>query len=823
MKTAARPAKKWKMYVIHHSHTDIGYTERQEKIEQYQVDYIRQAIEAADLIRSGDKPHWQGFKWTCETFWAVEKFWAGASDEWKEKFVGALKRGDIELSGTYLNMTELPDYELLRNNHLKAAKFAAEHGVVLDSAMTADINGYSWGYAQSLLDAGIEHLLSAIHTHHGMYATGRKQYPFYWEAPSGKRLLVWSGEHYMLGNDLGLSPGGVLSYTIRDEFNGSALADNHWEVAEHRIMRYFRQLEKEDYPFDFALVNVMGLLRDNASPNGGVAEFIQEWNAKFSDVVEIEMTTLSRFFAEVKKQPVEKIPVYTGDWPDWWTDGVASTAMHTQIYRDAQRTLRVVKQLDPRCEVVEPQAIEQAEHQLTMYAEHTWGYHSSVYEPWHPMVQALAVRKEAYAAEASRLVFTALDRVLQAQGEALLAPGRPFRFKAVNPFDYPVEDVAYMYLDGWEPPLFKNGIEVVLEQTGEVCGHQTDTVSRGFQIAVPVKLQPGEERIFLLRNAEGGQESTASSSRLKGNDQVYDMEDLLVLAAQEQRPALMITETGIESPYVRISWREGEGIHSWYDKRSQREMMDKDSEYGAFTPIYEVTPASGVAQMAEVRRRMGRNRKGVDVNRSSGRLAGVAEIANGKIYGVVELIYKVEGMSYFSLFLKVYAGSPRVDVSVRMHKDSVWEPENVYISLPLRIGAAPEQLWLEKAGALVRPGVDQLPGTLLDYYSIQEGYAFTADADTLSVATPDTPLVQLGPLAHGRRKVNGQQSEGEFKQMYAWVLTNYWETNFKATLGGYYEFRFMVQWHKGAETAWEAIQRCHAANTGVLCFRLANS
>lgn len=37
--------KKWKLYLIHHSHTDIGYTDRQEKIERYHVDFIKQAID----------------------------------------------------------------------------------------------------------------------------------------------------------------------------------------------------------------------------------------------------------------------------------------------------------------------------------------------------------------------------------------------------------------------------------------------------------------------------------------------------------------------------------------------------------------------------------------------------------------------------------------------------------------------------------------------------------------------------------------------------------------------------------------------------------
>ncbi|MBM7684278.1 hypothetical protein JOD43_004502, partial [Pullulanibacillus pueri] len=418
-----------------------------------------------------------------------------SSEETRNQFIQALRRGDIELSGTYLNMTELADYEILSDLFAKAQTFAQSIDVPVTSAMTADINGYSWGYSQAMYDSGIRNLLSCVHTHHGMYAIGRKQFPFYWETPKGDQLLVWNGEHYMLGNDLGLSPGAVLSYTIRDEFNTTPYMENHWEMAETRIMRYLCQLEKEEYPYDFALINVMGLLRDNAAPNGKIMEFIRRWNAKHGDQVEIEMTTLSRFFDHVKKQKVE-IPVYKGDWPDWWSDGVASTAMDTQIFRDAQRNLRLVKKLDPKNEIIAEEMIQSAEYHLAMYAEHTWGYHSSVYEPWHPMVQSLEVRKKAYAANASRLVFTALDRVLHKKGDALIAPDRPFRYKVVNPFDHQVKDIAYLYLDGWEPSMFKKGLEIVNEQTGNVLPHQMEQVSRGNQIAVTVDLQPGEEKIF---------------------------------------------------------------------------------------------------------------------------------------------------------------------------------------------------------------------------------------------------------------------------------------------------------------------------------------
>ncbi|MGO4545400.1 glycoside hydrolase [Paenibacillus sp. 2TAB23] len=808
--------KNWKIHVIHHSHTDIGYTERQEKIEQYQVDFIRQAIEICRASHTEERKEWKGFKWTCETFWAVEKFLTEATEEEQKAFVDALKRGDIELSGTYLNMTELINFELLSNMLARAGKFANPLGLQVRSAMTADINGYSWGYAQALADAGIENLLSCIHTHHGMFAIGRKQYPFYWETPKGEKILVWSGEHYMMGNDLGINPDGTLSYTIRDENPVWGIAEDHWTHAETRISRYLEQLEKENYPYDFILVNVMGLLRDNSAPNGRIMSFIQEWNEKHGNRVEIQMTTLNRFFDLVKEQDVD-IPVYRGDWPDWWSDGVASTAMHTQIFRNAQRTLDVVKRLDPQASYVKPERIAEAEQQLIMYAEHTWGYHSSISEPWHMMVQELAVRKEAYAANASRLVYVSLDDVLEGRGDVLLRANRAFTYKVVNSFDYPVEDMAFFYLEEqWEADYYRKGFEVVDEQTGQVIPHQQEKVSRGYQIAIMVKLSAKEEKRFYIRDAAQASSITTSSTRLRGADRIHDIVDLLP-PVQEDRPRMHITENSIESRYVRIAWRAGEGIVSWIEKETGKELIDQEQPGGAFTPVYEVTRGDHGDQM-NVRRTMGRNRKGMNVQRSTGVLTGVKAITDGPIYSIIELKYNVQGMSHYSLFLKVYLAQPRVDVSVRIHKDSVWDPENVYISLPF-VKAENGDLWFEKAGALVRPGIDQIPGTGMDFYCIQEGLALVSAQGGLSIATPDTPLMQTGSLEYGPRLVQGQQPENAKKTLYAWVLTNYWETNFKATLGGFYEFRYMLQWGSDVNTAEKAIQLCHSANAGTVAFR----
>lgn len=403
-----------------------------------------------------------------------------------------------------------------------------------------------------------------------------------------------------------------------------------------------------------------------------------------------------------------------------------------------------------------------------------------------------------------------------------MAADRKLAFKVINPHDSEVEDRAYIHLDGWESSLFENGLEVVDRQTAVIVPHQREAVSRGDQIEIISKLSPGEEKEFLIRPMASLPLRTTTSYHLKGSDGVYDLKDFKEIS-EEKQPYLKVTEQGVETDFVRIRFQAGEGIASWIDKRSGEDLLRKKRQYGAFTPIYERTPANNDSEMSSVRRKMGRNRKGMNVERTPGEFIGVKELTRGPLYTVLELQFKTSGMSHYSLLLKMYLRSPRVDVSVRMHKDSVWHPENVYLSLPFTTGTESEQLWFDKPGAIVRPGVDQLPGTLTDYYCIQEGLALTSHSNQqgLVISTPDTPLIQLGSLQYGQRVLHGQQSENnENDQMYAWMLTNYWETNFKATIGGFYEFRYIVEWGQHLNVPEKALQRCGSLNTGMVSFRV---
>ena len=54
-------------------------------------------------------------------------------------------------------------------------------------------------------------------------------------------------------------------------------------------------------------------------------------------------------------------------------------------------------------------------------------------------------------------------------------------------------------------------------------------------------------------------------------------------------------------------------------------------------------------------------------------------------------------------------------------------------------------------------------------------------------------------------------------ELYGWVMNNFWETNFKASLGGFYQFGYGLQL-SDATDAETAFREMEAINEGILTF-----
>ncbi len=188
-----RPVRKWVVYLLPHSHVDIGYTHVQTDVEKAQWKYLEMAMAAAR--KSASYPEGSRFKWNVEVLWAVDSYLQQASREQREAFFKAVKSGQVGLDALYGNMlTGLCRPEELLRLLRMATEMTERTGVPVESAMITDVPGYTWGIVPAFAHSGVKYFSigpnGGDRIGHTAAAWGDR--PFWWIGPNGQdKLLVW--------------------------------------------------------------------------------------------------------------------------------------------------------------------------------------------------------------------------------------------------------------------------------------------------------------------------------------------------------------------------------------------------------------------------------------------------------------------------------------------------------------------------------------------------------------------------------------------------------------------------------------------------------
>ncbi|NLG81048.1 MAG: hypothetical protein GX490_00795 [Bacilli bacterium] len=797
-----------KIFLMHQTHTDIGYTERQEKLEWYHVEYLKQAIVISEAIRSGEKKEWEGFVWNNETHWIIETFLKSVDDSWKERLFDAIKAGHIQLTANFLNMTDLVDESLLKKYLEKAVKFGKSIGVKINTALAQDVNGFGWGYAQALYDTGVRRFYTCVHNHHGFYPFAKKHHVFYWETPKHNKILVWNGDVYHLGNLAKIPPNVYLDTPL--------INFDDLEYTYQFLTDYIQVIKKQGYNFDFLPVVTKGLFVDNAPPNPYIMDKIRQFNQLYGHEITIEMIGINTFFDYVESLNLD-IPTLRGDWPDWWSDGYMSTPDGVMLYREALRSYHKISSLIEKGYKFSLDKLTQLEDNLMMYAEHTWGYFTSVGEPWNKMTKKLEDRKNLLASLANKYADELIDEFTISQKEAAKQAGRPLRYKVVNPYNYEREELVKLYINWWEEYQVETGYKVINLNTNEELEYQetrVDDKSRRV-VNVWVKLQPYESILLEIQGVK-------VHKPLVHPDPLYPRYSKIDYVSPYMDNQIIATQFGLETPYVRIKWEKDLGITEIKDKKHNCSLIRKDIVVNPFTPIYEVSKIDykyqfSPVEIKQVRSDFGRNRKTFSSERFVGRLINTRVLACGQLYGKVELKYELPGTIYATIEITAYRDLPQIDISFICGKETVWEPESIYLSLPFSYQEA-EELWIDKTGTLMRPRIDQLPKTLTQFYTVDNGFALVSKQGSLVVSLPDVPLIYLGKLEPDVIKLAFDEGLSNPDIIYSWVMNNYWETNFSTSLGGFYQFNYRLYFSDTLTNEIDALKKAKDLNSNFIVF-----
>jgi len=736
------PIKPFEIFLVMHTHTDLGYTQPQNELVDLHMDFIDQAVSYAKATK--DRPDRERFRWTCESMWAVQNYLDNRPRDKIQEFIDQVKDGNIEVTALYLNQAALSDYDGMTRHVADAIRMSRDYGIPVRSAMNTDVNGISWGYVPILSSVGVQNLNMAVNWTKGG-PPFRDQCPngFFWKAPDGSRLLVWNSDGYQTGNQLGFIP--------INESTPQQVSD-----------KYSRLIER-GYPFDFISVQIQGIGGDNRPPNIGICDAVREWNNRFQSP-RLRTATVSDFFNKVWEGS-DKIPEYCGDWPDWWSDGLASTAIETGLSRRAQVLLQAAGALasvGPDSDGITVET-DRLFKQDILFNEHTWGGHNSIDEPWAPYHKMIWNWKAGH-------VYRAWHGALKL-GQQLLekyASGQEAEILVFNPFTEPFKGPVQVWVYRRGRTALKSDFQVVDEKAQ----------------VVPARYIPGSDWGSLILDLDIEPLSIRRLSVVPGKK------------GPVLQSTIKVDHRSISSAFYRIAW-DSDGLVSWYDLQSQRELLDEQSSFRLGNIIHEVLPNPDGGRSG---RMVLENRDGKPLfHRRQMRLDSIKVLPVENVSRTVRLYGQLPGFTHATTDVRLYDFYPRVDVVVALEKTMNYDPEAIYVPFPVKMENP--DVYLDLPGFVGRPWKQQLTNTCEDYFAVEDWVAVGNANGGVIIASEEAPLFQFDKIRTGDWNRSGAPGSG---LVLSWPMNTYWYTNFAAYQEPHQEFRYYLTNYRGAFDASQA-------------------
>lgn len=403
-----KPVRKMLVYVLPHSHHDLGYTDLQAAVEEKQIDNILQGI---DLARKTEHyPEGARFVWNLEVLWGADLFLKRRPESDRAALREAVRNGWIGLNGSYANeLTGLCRPEELMELFRFGTQLGRDWGMPVRSAMMSDVPGFTWGTVMAMSQAGIRYFSAApnFFDRIGTFMVAWQDKPFWWISPSGnERVLFWvPWTGYAMSHVMKLS----------DEF----------------VDKYQDRMDAVNFPYDISYVRWSGH-GDNAVPDPELSDWIKNWNERY-EYPKFHIASTETAFAAFEKAHGNELPEYRGDLTPYWEDGAASSAWETSMSRNAAE--RIV-QAETLAAAFRPDAYDVARYSeawrnVLLYSEHTWGAYDSVSDSEDPFVLKQWDVKRTFAVNAAQ------------QADALLQ-------QAVGPGDSNSAKFAVWNTTSWE-------------------------------------------------------------------------------------------------------------------------------------------------------------------------------------------------------------------------------------------------------------------------------------------------------------------------------------------------------------------------------------
>ena len=717
------PVRKWTVYLVQHTHTDIGYTKPQTEILAEHLRYIDYAVDFCEMTK--DYPDDSKFRWTCESSWAVREYLENRPKVQVERFLKCVRDGQIEVCGMFFNMSEIADENSLRA-FLEPIREIKKLGIPVVTAMQNDVNGIAWCLADYLPDLGIKYFTMGENATRALLPFDKPTL-YKWQSPSGKQLYSFRPDHYMTANFWGIDK----AKTPDDIASG--------------LFKYLKDLEGKQYPFDAISVQYSGYFTDNSPPSKREADVIREWNKKYA-YPKLRSALIHEFLDYATAKYDEELPVYRMAYPDWWTDGFGSAARETAASRKTHSDMITIQGM-LSMSVTKGEAlpkhlfdkINRVHENLLFYDEHTFGAAESISDPTGENSEVQWAEKESYV----------WDALKNAQGLYETSAGllQPYIAQGEKP------TVTFFNTLNWT----RSGrVEVYID---------FDIIPQGKVFKI-IDEQGNSLDAQLVRSRREGAYYNIYAKNIPAMG--YRTFQLVAESADRAELPLVASDNQLENTFYKITFDTQTGaVKSLYDKELQLEMVDSASQcqLGAF--IYETV----------------KNRETLtDNNRNGLSDVKIKRGANGPIYQNLSIEGKsacCENGFGVRIEVRLFHHEKRIELDYAINKIPNTNPNGIYVAFPFKLDQA--KLCFDVQGGILYPGENQLEGTSSDWNTVQSFVSARNGKAQFIVGSNTIPLFQLGGINIGQYQ---RKKTYEKPYIYSWVMNNYWFTNFRASQEG---------------------------------------
>ncbi|HZC26567.1 MAG TPA: hypothetical protein VE287_06055, partial [Actinopolymorphaceae bacterium] len=764
---AVAPGRKLTVHLVHHSHLDIGYTDTQGEVLRNHWDYLDAAV---DLARLGETdPRESRFRWSVESNLPVRSWLRQRPAAVVEEFCRLARDDVLEVTAMPFNLyTEMASQEELSSLLRTAVELREVYGIPIRSAMHTDVPGATTGWVDALAEAGVRYL-SAAHNWAGRsvpYLVGGQDLtrPFWWRSPGGARLLTWftdstHGAAYMEGNLVGLS----------DSYDDAlALLPLYLQALVTRPFPYSEavfglsgipaevDISKQPYAFDLLQLRVQGHHSDNAGPSATPAAIARRWNSEWT-YPHLVSATNGAFLAAAEEALGGQLAEHTGDWGDWWADGVGSGARPLGYNRRAQGILRTAETIHALADLKSGRphdvrgTVDAIYDKVGLFDEHTWG----AANPWHDHEHGADAgglqwtRKSEYAYQAYDDAQDLLHAGVRRLGAGVGTPTFTNVLGSLavyNTTGRPRSDVVRAFIPESQIPAGVGMLGVVDTRKdepvpAEVRPERLPASPRGQHVEFVAREVPplGWVRFDLVVADDCDSLVGPAATEVAG----AALEPLpagnpgAAPAAAPGGGAQPKAAYRLSNDYYELTYDTTQAVvTSIVDRNTGRELVNAGALTGLNEYIFDTYGSA--PHVNHLSGRLSAPDLALLTSRGVARHAAVLRTEHSALRDLLEVEIRGPGVDWIRTTIALYAGVPRVDITNRLHKPASAAKESVYFAFPL--AGASEPVY-ELTGSVAGAAIPHVPGAPDHMRGIRHWVGCSDGGYAIVWATLEAPLV----------------------------------------------------------------------------------